>query len=351
MPVADLAALERGEKTPNLTFFKKLSARLRIPGGSLLRQEPPNVPPLPTDFRTVEGREPTVGFEVRLAVSYARTISENVRELAEEELTEPLPVLPRLRLGANPDEAGEAERARLNVSAVQQLGWGSNQAFRNWRTVVEGAGTFVLLKNFPLADCKGFTIYDHRSAPIIVISKKERLDVARTFTLLHEYAHLLLREPGLSDHDDRNPVEAFCNRFAAAFLMPRNIIREMLGGWPLEPQDWDMGDVRNWARQLKVSQQAMALRFERLGIAPAGYYNTFRERQGQAAAPREPNGGNYVATQVNELGDRFSYSVLQAEHGARIAPVEAADILDIRPAHFGNIRQQIENHRTRVGVG
>lgn len=351
MPVADLAALEHGEKSPNLTFFKKLSSRLKIPGGSLLRQTPPDVPPLPTDFRTIEGRPPTVGFETRLAVSYARTISENIRELVDEELTDPTPVLPRLHLNQNPEEAGEAERARLNVGAVQQLSWTRNQAFRNWRTIIEAAGTFVLLKNFPLDDCKGFTIFEYRGAPILVISKKERLDVARIFTLMHEYAHLLLREPGLSDHNDRNPVEAFCNKFGAAFLMPRNIIRDLIGEWPNEPQEWDLDDIRNWADRLKVSQQSLALRFENLGIAPAGYYNAYRARQGRAAPPPEQGGGNYVNTQVNELGDRFSYSVLQAEQRAHIAPVEAADMLDIRPVHFDNIRRQIENQHNRVGVG
>ena len=45
IPVADLVALERGDKKPNLTFFKKLSGRLKIPSGILLRQTPPAKPP------------------------------------------------------------------------------------------------------------------------------------------------------------------------------------------------------------------------------------------------------------------------------------------------------------------
>jgi transcriptional regulator with XRE-family HTH domain len=58
MTVNDFADLERGTKTPNLEFFKRLSSRLKIPSGTLLRQTRPNVRPLPTDFRTIEGREP-----------------------------------------------------------------------------------------------------------------------------------------------------------------------------------------------------------------------------------------------------------------------------------------------------
>ena len=108
---------------------------------------------------------------------------------------------------------------------------------------------------------------------------------------------------------------------------------------------------RSWARRLKVSQQALALRFERIGIAPVGFFNRIRVQQGRAIPPREPDGGNYVSTQINELGDRFAKSVLEAEQNARIKPVEASDILDIRPVHFERIRRQIDNQAARVGVG
>jgi len=351
MSFDEFSDLENGIKSPNLSFFKRLSSRLKIPGGTLLRQILPNVPPLLTDFRTLDGRPPEIGFETRLAISYARTISENIKELVESEIANPPPRLPRLNLTQSPEEAGEAERDRLNVSAVQQIGWAANQAFKNWRTVIESAGVFVLIKNFPKEDCKGFTIFDDRVAPIITISKKERLDVARTFTIVHEYAHLLLREPGFSDLDDRNPVEAFCNKFAAAFLMPRDTIRQLIGVWPNSAKNWQMDDIRNWARRLKVSQQALALRFESIGIAPVGFYQLIRAQQGIAPAPRQQTGGDYVNTQINELGDRFARSVLDAAKREGIKPVEASDILDIRPIHFDRIRRQIENQAMRVGIG
>ena len=353
VPIDDLAAIERGDKTPNLTFFKKLSSRLKIPGGSLLRQTRPNVPAMPTDFRTFEGRPPEVGFETRLAVNFARTMAENIIELVENELTVPVPMLPRFnRLRDNPEESGEAERQRLGVSPVAQLGWRNEQAFRNWRTVIENAGTFVTIKNFPTADCKGFTIYDHRETPIIVISKHEQLDVARTFTLIHEYAHLLLREPGLSDHNERNPVEAWCNQFAAAFLMPRGTIRQLIGAWPNAPQEWTLEEIRNWARRLKVSQQALSLRFEGLGLAPIGFYSRIRAQQENAATPqRQQPGGNYVNTLVNELGNRFTKTVLVAKDTRRIQVAEASEILALKPDHFERVRRQIDDQDLRVGAG
>ncbi len=45
---------------------------------------------------------------------------------------------------------------------------------------------------------------------------------ARSFTLLHELAHLWLREPGVSAGDPTDPVEVYCNRVASSFLLPQN---------------------------------------------------------------------------------------------------------------------------------
>lgn len=348
--VDDLAAMERGEKTPNLTFFRKLSSRLKIPGGALLRQTPPNVPPMPVDFRTHDGREPGFSFELRLAVSYVQTIEQNILELVDADVAQPTPVLPRLNMDQDPEEAGEAERRRLGVGAVTQLGWRTDKAFRNWRSHIEAAGAYVLLKKFPIDDCRGFTIYGDRNAPIIVINKAEDFDPARTFTLVHEYCHLLLRQPGLSDENDRNPVEAFCNKFASAFLMPRATLRELLPHWPNRPVDWDFEDVAAWAARLKVSQQALALRLEGLGVAPAGYYRRLRDQQ-RRRQRRAGDGGDYVNMQVNELGDHFTKTVLIAEERNQIAATEAAEILNLAPRHFPRVRDQLERQDQRVGVG
>lgn len=352
--VAVAIALERGEKQANLTIFRNISKRLRIPGGALLRQTRPNVPALPADFRTHDGKPPVVEFETRIAVDFARTISKNVAELVENNLAAPGPVLPRFDFRRdNPEQAGEAERARLGVTPATQLGWAADYTFKNWRSVIEAAGTFVLLKNFPLAECKGFTVFDVPEAAIIVVSKHERLDVARTFTLVHEYAHLLLRQPGLSDQNDRNPVEAWCNRFTAAFLMPQVVIQQLIGVWPNRPVEWGLADIRNWARKLKVSQQALALRFENLGLATAGFFARIRAQQGVAAAVpnAESEGGDYINIQVNELGDRFTGTVLVAREESGIKSAEAAKILAIRPIYFARVRSQIDKQRLRVGLG
>lgn len=342
VPIDELQAIELGEKQINLTFFRKLSDRFRIPRATLLRQTRPTVPPMPMDFRTFEGRPPHIGFETRLAISYAYTIEQNVLELVEADAAPATPVLPQLRMADNAEEAGEAERRRIGPSHAAQLGWRFADGFGNWRAIVEGIGPYVLMKKFEVGDCRGFTIFRDANAPLIVINKNERHDPARTFTLFHEYGHLLLRQPGISDLNDQNPVEAFCNRFAGAFLMPRALIRDLLPRWPDRPVDWPIDDIRLWARRLKVSQQALALRLEALGVAPVGFFRGIVARQREVAPPAPDDGGNYVNTQVFELGGRYTAAVLSAQQRHVIGNGEASEMLDLAPRHFEKIRARFE---------
>jgi Zn-dependent peptidase ImmA (M78 family)/transcriptional regulator with XRE-family HTH domain len=347
--VTELIALESGAPL-NLTKFRKVSGRYRIPGATLLRRTRPTAPPLPRDFRTVGGQGAVVGFETRLAIDYARTIESHILELVDSGFGPPTPVLPRVSLVEDASEAGERERERLGVSVTSQLGWKPTDAFNIWRAILERAGCFVLLKNFDLNQCKGFTLYDNPSTPIIMISKKEQYEPARTFTLLHEYAHLLLREPGISDHDDRNPVESFCNRFAEGFLLPRAAIRAILPAWPAEPVEWSIHDIREWAHMLKVSQQVLALRLEHLNAAPAGFYGRIVAQQQRVNKMREIEGGSYVNSQMFELGNRYLRAVFTAAEAGEIRTAEASDMIDLAPKHFDYVKAQVDQKFERANV-
>jgi Zn-dependent peptidase ImmA (M78 family) len=191
-----------------------------------------------------------------------------------------------------------------------------------------------------LDDCRGFTIYDTNHVPCIVVNKSEDYPVARTFTLLHEYGHLLIRRPGISDEDPGNPVEAFCNRFAAGFLMPTVALRQLLPYWPNEPVEWPSGSVQDWAKKLKVSRHALALRLEHLRLAPGGFHRKFL---GQTPVPRKPkkSQGNHVTTRLSEIGVNFAGTVIRAYDRGAISKATAVDALALSARHFGRVRQAI----------
>ena len=108
--------------------------------------------------------------------------------------------------------------------------------------------------------------------------------------------------------------------------------------------------MAHWARRLKVSQQALALRLEQLGVAPIGFYASLVDQQAHANA-REGEGGNAVSTQVSEIGYRYTRVVLVAEDSARISATEASEMLDVAPKHFAMIKDRLDQQFVNVGAG
>jgi Zn-dependent peptidase ImmA (M78 family) len=61
--------------------------------------------------------------------------------------------------------------------------------------LVEAQGVFVYQINASTTDdWRGIAIFDERNIPVIVINSNETFPAAKSFTLFHEYAHLLLRQ-------------------------------------------------------------------------------------------------------------------------------------------------------------
>lgn len=98
---------------------------------------------------------------------------------------------------------------------------------------------------------------------VIIINPADSL-VRQRFTVAHELGHALLDNVGVHERSERSynltnyrETEARMNRFAAALLMPEKSVRDahLLGK-----------DLEEMANIFGVSQIAMRIRLERLGI-------------------------------------------------------------------------------------
>ena len=132
----------------------------------------------------------------------------------------------------------------------------------------------------------------------------------RSFTLLHELAHLLDHSGALLLLDDDREVEQRCNRFAAAVLMPEGPMRAVVGGFD------ERDRVEVVVRQFRVRPVAAALRLRGLDLASQAVVDATIRQAGIAArqaAERDRKGGPtpYVLKRRN-LGDRYVGVVLDA---------------------------------------
>ncbi len=340
----ELEEFETEVRKPSLTKFERIGTVYRLPLATLFRRTPPRVPERPPDFRTFEGMEPTQSFEFRVALSNVRSFQAILLTLRSEDEEFRIAQLRQYDFQGNPFEQGENERHAISIPDDSQLTWRPGEGFRRWRAIIERLGVAVYLQKFGVQDdCRGFSLWDESTAPAIIINKAERSENGWVFTLVHEYAHLLIRRPGISDLDFRNPVEAFCNRFAAAFLRPATLLRKLLPVWPEAPIDWDYDTIRDIAHQLKVSSQALAIRLEELDLAKRGLNRVFAvQHRGRTAAG---SGGNYVATRLSELGGRYTTAVVNALDREVIDSVHASQALGLTLGHLDDARLYIERQR------
>lgn len=147
------------------------------------------------------------------------------------------------------------------------------------RKLARSCGARIVRVSGDDGDIDGF-LYQKGDEVVIGINRDQAL-VRQRFTIAHEVGHLLLHEHGQihvdrgfrvrlrngasSEGTNRDEMEA--NRFAAELLMPLDFLMA-----DLEEREFDLADDRQiqaLAKRYGVSTQALAIRLNGLGYAPA----------------------------------------------------------------------------------
>ena len=90
---------------------------------------------------------------------------------------------------------------------------------------------------------------------------------ARSFTLLHEFAHVSIGSSGISDHSiTHNEVERYCNQVAAKALAPGRLLKTLLGQNPHQIADYS-SYIGYFANKLGTSKHMIAIRLIEIGVS------------------------------------------------------------------------------------
>lgn len=328
---------------PTPRQLEKLADAVKRPVATFFLPAPPVEPPLPADFRrppTAEGAQP-LSPATRLAIRRARRLQQVYSELvgtAERPLAPP----PRLTRALAPERAAQDARGYLGVTSAEQAQWqDSATALREWRLRFEGLGYLVFQFAMPADEISGFSL---NSTPAIVLNKKDPLS-RRCFTLFHEWAHLLLGEPGLCFVEEgrtagsADAVEVFCNGFAGALLVPMPDL-EALDALRAPRFVLDQA-VEEGVRQFAVSRFVILRRLQTAGFIDQQTYQQTAarwEQQFRAQPKKKAKGGAppYRKT-VAELGRGFVSHILHAHDRGQITDIELSDYLSLRLRHLEKV--------------
>jgi len=348
---------ESGERQPTLRTLEKLSVFYKRPLAVFFLPEPPQEPPLPTDFRVLPGKESLpLSKETRLAIRETRRLQSLSAELMKELGIKATPKIGKTSLEANPEEVAAEERKRLGIEVAEQIRWRDHYvAFYEWRRTIERLNVLVFQMRMPLEEVRGFSLVEGE-LPAIVVNSSDSIS-ARIFTLFHEYAHLLLTVAGVCLPVEgpiaeaiTPEVERFCNHFAGALLVPKGALHKDEQVRSIA-QSVTVSDeaIDQIAKQFKVSKQVIWRRMQLTGLIPLKKYQTKLEVWEKEAAQkgwRKPSFGIPPAKRcIQEKGPRFTSLILEANDRDLITYSDVADYLSIRVKHLEKVQSLIEEQR------
>ena len=348
---------ESGAIAPTVAQLRIAATVYKRPLGAFFLPEPPTTFDTMRDFRRQDTAAGDWSPELHGEYRRALTQREYALELADIEDTE-LPITWRLENLPEDDDgiAAAARKVLLNASPLP-LPSGTGTAYEHlnvWVAALEESGVLVLATSgggVSTEEMRAFSLY-FDTLPVIVVNGSDTAR-GRLFSLLHEYAHLLLHTGGLCDTvtDIRatSPdlqLETRCNAIAAAVLMPRGAVlaNPEVRARERSPGSWDYDALRSAAAPFGVSAEAFLRRLLTLGRVDRAFYQARRDEFLAAYEEDEvkakPGGGNWYRNTARDRGKGYVRRVADAHRRRVIDSYTAASFLNVKVDQIARLAEE-----------
>lgn len=350
---SDIVNWEQNIGSPTVNQARALAHLYDRPFLEFFLESPPQipVPELVPDYRMHAGAEPEGNNrELKFIQQWADTKRSEALDLYNELGIEPPEIPPHLfaTLNDSPERVATLSREAMAFPIQEQLRLTKADA-RILPTILreklEGIGVLTLrrrdLKQF---NARGICI---AKFPLPVIVAQNEAPTAQAFTLIHEFAHVLLGQSGITGErireSDKRPIEAWCDRFAAAFLMPIEQVSALMGARPSRPANSVLDDeLKRMADVFRVSAHAALIRLVQLDYVQESYYWDIKKPRfddDEHAFKSFGRARYYGVRYRSEHGDLYTGLVLEAWTSGKITNHHAAEYLGIKNInHLEDIR-------------
>lgn len=356
-----LEAWEEGDDQPSIAQLRKLATLYKRPLAVLYLPQRPLTFQSMHDFRRLPESgsrtySPQLAYEIRLA----QQRRELALELAEEDGDDEFPSFAlTTTLDASPEEVGREIRDALGVSFKIQAKWSDTRvAFIAWRSRIEELGVLVFqTTRVESKEASGFAHWAPK-LPLIAVNRKDALG-RRLFSLLHELAHLMIHQSGVSDLDDGGRlasdqrVEVFCNKVAAAALMPKLqfLSQPTVGNAPPGRREWSDEEIGTLAKAFSVSREAVVRRLLTLERTTDEFYRQKRAQYLQEYAAiqarkrqqenKKPIPRNVPLETVSSVGRPLLRLLMSQYHSRRLSLSEVSGFLGVKVRHLPHIEDTL----------
>ena len=371
-----LQALESGAAKPTRNQLLRIANVYRRPLTAFYRSRPPVVVERGGDFRTMAGN--VSRSEAALLDALLRDIcvrQDMVRAILEEdEDARQLEFVGSMTIQEPVVRAARRIKEVLGIEGSQEFKRGRNSdndvtLFAALRVRVEEIGVFVLLvgnlgshhTNISEKVFRGFAIADG-IAPFIVINDQDA-PRARSFTLIHELAHIFVGSTGVSGApttvDARTSlarVERFCNDVSGEFLLPEDSLAAIAKVDDVSQAQEIITDI---AANRNVSEAMVAYRFWRterideevyrdLVAMYVGRWKEARERQ-RGRARESDSGPSYYTIRRHRLGSALVNLVGRTVRANELTHTKASKVLGVKASNVEPLLRGVKTIGGSIG--
>lgn len=241
-------------------------------------------------------------------------------------------------------ELAKKWRKKWGYSVQQQVAdQDPSKVYGSLREFIESLGAFVVHFSFGHADVSGFYTRVGEGPHTIVINTYKASKGRKSFTLAHEFGHLLTRKEGVSHASwIVNKIEKFCNKFAAILLAPSSLIKAALENYGrFVSADNDF--IRLFARRIGISQEATFLRLVELDYLERSQYSTWKAQfkgaipAGDTSDPGGGGGANAIQAKRTQYGSSLLDVLDQAKTQGLVDEIDIFRMIGLRPKYQADL--------------
>lgn len=337
IPMEEVGRLESGSVRPTLVQLEKLSEAFRYPTAMFLLDKPPEQRS-PKDYRFLPDGHTTFDKETLYAIRECRHLQELGLELLDNVGRSAEHTAGRASLDDSPEDAALKHRKAFKLTEDRQLQFrDAGQMFKYLRRALEETNILVFKVPMPVEDARGFALADALPATVAV-SSQDAVE-ARSFTLMHEFGHVLLGDASVDAPEagqGRNARERWCNRFSSSFLLPDDMARRIFS----EHEDLSSPEVlKRLSRKYKVSKAFLLYKMKNLDYISVQEYEQAHATHvayGDVAESSPPL-IHFEQRRASKLGSAFVSLVADNLAGQHITYADALDYLSVKSKNFDGV--------------
>jgi Zn-dependent peptidase ImmA (M78 family) len=329
-----------GDKKPTVKQLENFSKKVYLPFGYFLLPEPPKETlPIPF-YRTHNAQTDKVSVNVYDTVLLLKQRQDWLKEYLREGDFEKLPFVGKYRQGTDVLSVVADIRQTLGLSlnwAIKSKTW--QDALDTLIQHVENIGIITMFNGIVennthrpinVEECRGFVLVDE-IAPFMFVNNSDA-KAAQLFTVVHELAHIWIGSSAGFDfrklEPASNPIEQFCDKIAAEFLVPETLFCEI---WDVHP------NIAYVARIFKVSEIVIARRALDLKKITKVQFIEFYDNyiNGEFLKKEaQSGGGDFYATTRKRLGLAYSTHINNAVKSGKLLYRDAYKLTSLKGDTF-----------------